>query len=186
MSEMNYYKCTCGKYHHVIGRKSYHYEGGTPEPDSGSQLGQTEARARSVINSAYESRGQDLLPSPGLSDGEADAGDHPREPPPIDVQVHRAYSPSPTTPEASASPTSPAITICKARVLRRPSAKRDEYESKNKEGKNNKVKKNKEFNLPLVAEAPKHSSRSSRRDSGSLLWFLGDNGKACLVTAPSR
>ncbi|KAL7792558.1 hypothetical protein V8C37DRAFT_379878 [Trichoderma ceciliae] len=214
--EQGYYKCACGKYHCVIGRKSYHFEDGTPEPDSGSELEQAETRAHSAAASTHRNQGQDLLPSPGLSDRETDTGHDQLESAPIDIsfprallnvpdpQVHRAHSLPPILSEVS--PTSPTLTISKAQVLRLPNKKRDVERSarqrqthekmskvekinvkgKNKKKKIKRIKKNEELTPTPVVEELMYSSRSSRRDPGSRLWFLGDRGKACLVAAPSR
>ncbi|KAM0256147.1 hypothetical protein ACHAQJ_005124 [Trichoderma viride] len=201
-----YLMCSCGKYHYMDGRKGYHYPGREPELESSD-----EAEAQLETVSAYQSQSREPLLSPELSDEEADTGDDDGqlESAPLDVSIPQpplttSASPVPIIPEASiVSPaTSPTIlpTTNKARVShQRNNAKRNaeipnsqrqtRRKSKSKKEKENKGKtgqprqpRNRKSKTVSAVEEPVHSRRSSRRDVGSQLWFLGDNGKACLVT----
>ncbi|EHK48511.1 hypothetical protein TRIATDRAFT_298001 [Trichoderma atroviride IMI 206040] len=46
--------------------------------------------------------------------------------------------------------------------------------------------RNRRSKTTSTIEEPVQSRRSSRRAASSQLWFLGDNGKACLVASSSR
>ncbi|EHK22555.1 uncharacterized protein TRIVIDRAFT_221824 [Trichoderma virens Gv29-8] len=108
-----YVGCVCGKMHYAIGRKSWHYPGQEPElEDPEEQLPEPdEPHVRSGSVSAYQSRGQERLLSPELSDDEEAVGNAQPNSAPSDVSSVREPSVAPELPvsviaEASAvSPT---------------------------------------------------------------------------------
>lgn len=209
-----YLPCPCGKYHQVVGRKSWHHPGMEPELEE-----PVAAQSQSDTSSTFRSRSQEPLLSPELSDDEetdAAGGDQ------LEIALNSVSespsissdSPAPTISEASnVSPTispatspasSSASSHTKAQVSRQHSnAKRNagnpisqgqtRKKNKRKLEKENKDKGNKRQprgqrskTTPAIKEPVQSSRRSSRGAVGSQLWFLGDNGKACLVTSSSR
>ncbi|UKZ74164.1 hypothetical protein TrVFT333_001823 [Trichoderma virens FT-333] len=211
-----YTSCVCGKMHYAIGRKSWHYPGQEPElEDPEEQLPEPdEPHVRSRPVSAYQSRGQERLLSPELSDDEAAAGNAQPNFAPSDVSSVREPSveldlPAPVIAEVSAiSPTnSPIVTptannsrasrgrnnaqqnISKPTTPRRTHRKNKNKNKKDQESKDKTVKqqpRNRKPKTTLMVEEPVVSRRSSRRNAGSQLYFLDDSGKACLVAASSR
>ncbi|KAK1236942.1 hypothetical protein MKX08_007890 [Trichoderma sp. CBMAI-0020] len=206
-----YLLCPCGKYHQMDGRKSWHLPGMEPELEDPD-----EADFQPGTSSTHRGHSREPLPSPELSDDEeADAigGDQIDITPVSASESSSTLSDSPTsiiseTPNVTSttSPTtSPASssTTTEAQVSRQRSNMKRSAEkpiSQRQTRKKNKRKlgqettdkgdkrqpHNRRPKTTSTIEEPIQSRRSSRRAADSQLWFLGDNGKACLVASPSR
>ncbi|KAL7938083.1 hypothetical protein V8C35DRAFT_290827 [Trichoderma chlorosporum] len=152
MHEMSYLKCSCGKWHHAPSRKSWHFTGGTPEPDSEWELeprpslGQTVPRSpRSDLADNLESVNKQVSrprprPPSDVPDSHVPEPHAPVPHAPVS-QNNRAHSPSPTPSEV---PPAPLAIPNKAQVSRRLNAKRDAKRSarqRQTDGKTSKVGK---------------------------------------------
>ncbi|UKZ96642.1 uncharacterized protein TrAFT101_011420 [Trichoderma asperellum] len=210
-----YLLCPCGKYHQMDGRKSWHHPGMEPELEeplgAQSQLdtGSTyRSRSREPLLSPELSDeetgaagGDQLEIAPnGVSESSSISSDSPA--PAILGASNVSSTISPTTSPATSSASLPAIT--KAPVSRqrnntkrnpgKPISQRQTRKKKNKrklegeskdKGNKRQPRGQRSKSIPATEEAV-YSRRSSRRAMGYQLWFLGDNGKACLVASSSR
>ncbi|PON21691.1 hypothetical protein TGAM01_v209429 [Trichoderma gamsii] len=205
-----YLLCPCGKYHQVVGRKCWHHPGMEPELEEpvGTQPQQD-------AGSMYRSRSQEPLLSPELSDDEETdaAGGGQLEITPISASEPLSISsnsPASVISEASnvSSTTSPSTSPASSSATTKAQVSRQRSNMKRSAGKpisqRQTRKKNKRKleggsvdkgdkrqprgrkpKTTSIIEEPVQSRRSSRRAAGSQLWFLGDNGKACLMTSSS-
>ncbi|PON20045.1 hypothetical protein TGAM01_v211089 [Trichoderma gamsii] len=206
-----YLLCECGKYHQMDGRKPWHYPGMEPELDESD-----EERVQPGTGSSHPGRRREPFPSPELSDDEeADAtgGDQLEIMPVSASEPSLASSVSPASVISGASNVSPtnspatspvsSSTTTEAQVSRqRSNTKRSarKLASQRQTRKKNKRKlqrgnadksdkrqpRGRKSKTTSTIEEPVESRRSSRRAAGSQLWFLDNNGEACLVASSSR
>lgn len=218
LSLAGYVNCSCGKMHYAIGRKSWHYPGQEPELEDPEESvpEADEGYTQPASISAHQNRGHERLPTPELSDEEANAGNTQFNFTPIDVSILQEIPTSPDSPVPvvtevpTVSPTitpttTPAIasTTNTGRVSRRRTGAQHDVENSkarrqrrrknnNKEKKEDKGKpdqrqsRNRKPKTTLVAEEPAVLRRSSRRNAESTMWFLDSSGRACSITASSR
>ncbi|KAL7961595.1 hypothetical protein V8C34DRAFT_273031 [Trichoderma compactum] len=96
-----YVNCSCGKMHYAIGRKSWHYPGQEPELEDPEESvpEPDEGYIQPAAVSAHQNRGQERLPTPELSDEEANVDNTQLNSTPIDVSILQE---SPTSPDSPA------------------------------------------------------------------------------------
>ncbi|KAM0449380.1 hypothetical protein ACHAPV_008837 [Trichoderma viride] len=205
-----YLLCPCGKYHQMDGRKSWHYPGMEPELEEPD-----EADFHPDTGSTHQGRSREPLPSPELSDDETDAiGGDQIEITPVSASESSSTlsdSPAPVVSEPSnvSLTNSPATSPASSSTTTEAQASRQRSNMKRGAGKpisqrqtrkKNKRKleggsadkgdkrqpRDRRSKTTSTIEEPVQSRRSSRRAASSQLWFLGDNGTACLVASPSR
>ncbi|KAL6886875.1 hypothetical protein GGI43DRAFT_272047 [Trichoderma evansii] len=215
LAMQGYLLCPCGKYHQMDGRKSWHHPGMEPEleepvgaqtqPDIDSTY---RSRSREPLLSPELSDDEETDAAEGgqleiapdsVSETSSISSDS------LVPTILEASNVSPTISLATSPATSSASlpTTTEARVSRqRSNAKRNvgkpisqrqtrkknkrKMEEKNKDKDNKRQPRGRRTKTTPAIEESVDSRRSSRRAVGSQLWFLGDNGKACLVTSSSK